>query len=538
MARETTEAVEVNEAANETLEEEEELLEEEEEEVKVKGPSGISLALNKFFHHLDRGTTMKSEIGAGLGAFCIAVCALMMNTQIIGSAYGNYAGSYLAVALICFIGSLLLGILCNLPLVMTANMGLSAVLISMLGTDTGLTYANLMAVTFVAAIIYLVIVVTPLKNIFVNALPEGVRKALPVGIGIYVMLTALENSGILTADGALATTSDFTTLQTYYFELMIGATFLFILLKATGRKKPAFATFGLLIAAMWVGGVLFYMNYFVGGQTASTIVYERLNVVVATDGANPYNLATGIASLNIGALFTEGFDFSAYTEAGGSVPMFFLQGMLTFLFLGLYTNLGNTKAAAVVGGYEDEDYAAKGEQKALVVSAALNVAAPVLGASPTAVGTQSSVDTEDGGKTGLSSVAASLGFLVALFAWIFTLLFATKTNGAGMWVSETETKLAYYVQDAYVFADLIMVLVGASMLKGIRKVDTAKLAEMIPFAAAVVGIGLLNNIAVGVALGAISYVIVMAVSKERKNLTIANLVLAVCMLVYLILALI
>ncbi len=160
------------------------------------------------------------------------------------------------------------------------------------------------------------------------------------------------------------------------------------------------------------------------------------------------------------------------------------------------------------------------------------------GASPTAVGAQSSVDTEDGGKTGLSSVAASLGFLVALFAWIFTLLFATKTNGAGMWVSETETKLAYYVQDAYVFADLIMVLVGASMLKGIRKVDTARLAEMLPFAAAVVGIGLLSNIAIGVALGAISYVIVMAVSKERKNLTAGNLVLAVCMLVYLILALI
>ena len=73
-----------------------------------------------------------------------------MNTQIIGQAYGNYAGSYLAVTLICLAGTLLLGILCNLPLAQTANMGLSAVLISMLGTDTGLTYANLMAVTFVA----------------------------------------------------------------------------------------------------------------------------------------------------------------------------------------------------------------------------------------------------------------------------------------------------------------------------------------------------------------------------------------------------
>ena len=127
---------------------------------------------------------------------------------------------------------------------------------------------------------------------------------------------------------------------------MAAGVFIFILFKAFRRRKAAVATFGILIGLMWVGGIVFFMDQFIGGQTAAIVVYQRLNLVVATDGASPYNIAAGLQSLNIGALFTEGFDFSAYT---GSVPLLFVQGVLNFLFLGLYTNLGNTKAAAVAG---------------------------------------------------------------------------------------------------------------------------------------------------------------------------------------------
>ena len=503
--------------------------------VRKSGP--VSSALDKVFHFTERGSTMKSEIGAGLGSFCIAVCALLMNTQIIGSAYGNSAGSYLAVGLLCFAGTLLLGIICNLPLQQTANMGLSSVLISMLGTDTGLTYANLMAVTFVAAVVYLALVLSPARRVLVVALPDGVKKALPVGIGLYIMYTGLKNAGILNAEGAMTRASDLTTLNIYYFWLMIAAVFLFILFKALRRKKPAFATFGILIGAMWIGGIIFFMDYFIGGQTASVVVYERLNLVVATDGADPYNIVTGLQSLQTGALFTEGFDFSAYTAAGGSVPLLFVQGIFTFVLMGLYSNLGNARATAVAGGYEEESYAAQGERRALVLGAALNVAAPVLGASPTSVGSQSAVGAGDGGKTGLSSVAASVGWLIALFTWVFFMLFATSTNGVGMWVGETETKLAAYVQDGFAFADLIMVLVGATMLRGVRACDPSRRSEWIPFAATLGTIAFLGDIALGVGVGCVACVLCKAVSQERRELNVSSLVLSTIMLAYVILAL-
>jgi xanthine/uracil/vitamin C permease (AzgA family) len=93
------------------------------------------------------------------------------------------------------------------------------------------------------------------------------------------------------------------------------------------------------------------------------------------------------------------------------------------------------------------------------------------------------------------------------------------------------------VQDTFVFADLIMALVGASMLKGIRKVDTSCLTELLPFAATVVVTAFLGNIALGVALGCVTYVICKAASKERKELTIPTIALGVLMLVVIIVTL-
>lgn len=496
--------------------------------------SGISRALDQVFHFTERGSSMGSEIGAGMGAFFISVCALIMNTRIIGEAYGNYAGSYLAVTLIAFIGTILLGVIANLPLVQSANMGLSAMLISMMGADNGLTYPNLLAVTFVAAVIYLVIVLTPARKWLIDSLPRGVKKALPVAVGLYVALTALKNTGLVNADGQLVHASQFGILDHYYFWLMIGATVLFILFKALHRPKSAVATFGILIGMMWVGGIVFFMDQFIGGQTAATVVYQRLNLVISTDGADPYHLAAGIASLKIGELFTEGFDFSGYN---GSVTMLFVQGVLNFLLLGLYTNLGNAEATAVTGDYDDADYAEKAEHRALIVGSILNVAAPILGVPPTSIGAQSAVAANDRGKTGLASLSAAFGYLIAVFSWVFIMFFATGTNGVGMWIEETEIKLAAYVQDTFVFADLIMVLVGATMLKGIRKVDTADATEMVPFSATVIVSAFLGNIALGVAMGVVAWLICKATSRKRREITLSSIILGVLMTAYAILIL-
>lgn len=499
-------------------------------EKSIKKSNAFSGFLDKKFKITERGSSVKQEVWAGIGAFCIAVCALLMNTQTIGACYGNYAGAYFAVSLVAFIGTMLMGIICNLPLLMTANMSLSTVMISMMSANTGITYANLLAVTFIAAVVYLVIVLTPAKKIIVDALPAGVRKALPVGMGLYVIYTALKNTGLLTQEGALASAKDFSNLELFYFWLLIAGIVLMAIYVGVKRKNAFGSTFFMLIAAMWVGGILFYLEYFIGGQTATTLVYQRVNLIVATDGASPYNLMNGIQSLNLGSLFTEGFNFSAYAEAGGNTALFILESVLTFVFLGMYTNLGCTDGAVVAG--DMNDLTSEEERKVLAVGAVMNVVSPVLGGTPIAVGPQSAMETRDGGKTGFASAVAGIGFLIALFNWIFFAVFATSTNGVGMWINDTETKLAAYVQDGFIFADLIMIFVGAVMLKGSRKLDVSDTEEFIPFVITVIGMLFFNNFVVGIAIGTVVYLVFKLVSSSRKELTIPTMILAVVFAVF------
>ena len=491
--------------------------------------SGLAKTLDNRFHFTERGSTLKTEIGAGCIAFFIAVCALVMNAQIIHGAYGNVAGPYFAATLLCFVGSLLLGLVCNLPLVQTANMALSAAVISMLSTESGITYWNLMAITFVAAVAYLAVVLTPAKRFFLDAIPAGVRKALPVGLGIYTIGMGLRNAGLV-ADGMLTDAGSLMTLDRFYFWIMVGATVLYIVLRALKRNNALLKTFGLMVGVMWVFGVIFYMNQFIGGQTAATVVYHRVNLVVATDGASPYNIGAGFAGLQLGKVFTEGFNFSAYS---GSAFWLFVQGILSFLFLGLYTNAGNTDAAAIAGGYETDPAA---EGKVYVIGAALNAVAPILGVPSSSVGIQSAAGTKDGGRTGLTSVVASAGFLIAAFTWLFIMFFATGTNGAGMWINETETKLAVYVNDTFAFADLVMVFVGASLLAGAARIDWKNAKEFVPFIITAACAGFIGNLALAVALGVIAYAVFHFASAERKENAKTVAALGVIMLIFTILA--
>lgn len=500
-----------------------------------KRPFVLSKKLDSFFKVSAQGSTVSQEISAGIGAFCVAVCALLMNTQIIGTSYGNYAGAYFATSLIVFAGTILMGIICNLPLIQCANMGMSTVVITMMSTNSGLSYANLMFVTFIAAIIYLVIILTPLKKIFIDSLPEGVKKALPAGIGLYVAWTAIKNTGLLTAEGTLEKVSDLGTLDTFYFWLLIAGILLFVFYMAIKRRNALGSTYFLLIAAMWVCGIIFYMENFIGGQTATTLVYQRVNLIIATDGAAPYNIANGIASLDVGALFRQGMDFSAFTEAGGNLPLFIAETVMTFVFLGMYTNFGTMHASAVAGDI-DEGWNKK-EGKVLITGAALNIISPILGTTPTSIGPQSAIGTRDGAKTGLSSLACGIGFAIALFNWVFFAIFATSTNGVGMWINDTETKLAAYVQDSFVFADLIMVFVGLSMLKAVRFLDTKKSEEFIPFVAALSGMAFFGDITIGIAFGTVLYCIFKAIDKTRSELKLSTIILAVILLIYAYIAL-
>lgn len=506
-----------------------------EESTKRSNPFGA--ALDRFFHISERGGTIASEIGAGLAACLIAVASLIMNTQIIGASYGSYAGAYCAVTLLSFIGTLVMGLLFNRPIVQIANMATSSVMISLLGVYEGLTYSNLLMIEFISALLYLALLITPIGETLFKIIPTGVKKAIPIGVGLFTIVMGLKNAGIVAGVGSLASGASLSGFQKYIFVLLFLAVAAYIILKALQEKKALFRVWGVLVGVMWAGGILFYLSTFVGGSTAAVIVYERLNVIAATDGASPYNIGLGFASIQWGELFSQGGNFTALVENGGNPALVVIQGVLTFLALNLFGNMANLHAVAASGNYLSDDDSVEKERTAYLVSAGLNVIAPILGASPLGIGSESAIESDDEGKSGLSSVVASLGFFVALFTWIVPALSATKTSGVGMWINDSEVKLAAYVNDVFAFSDIVMVFVGASMLKGVKNINVKDLGEFIPFVVTIASLAFSGNFGLAIAGGILAHGLVSLAMRKWDNFKLGNIILDASCLVYLILAL-
>jgi adenine/guanine/hypoxanthine permease len=493
----------------------------------------VSAFFDKFFHFTERGGTLSSEIGAGIGAFLIAAASFLMNTQIIGSIYGNYAGSYLAITLVAMIGTILLGIITNRPLVMSANLALSTSMVSLVGAHSGMTYANLVVLTTFASLIALAISVSPLGKKVAEVLPVSVRKALPIAVGLLVILEAVNASGIVSSDGfeALSWGGE-NSLHSIYVVLAIFSVVAFIVMKALHVRKTAFRLYGALIGLMWAFGIIFFNEYFIGGQTATVAVYHRVNTFFTTDGASCYNIGLGFSSVKWGSLFTEGFNFAGVEGAG----LVWIKGIVIFTVFALFGNVSYVHAAACTGDYIQDGCKVDETQKTLMIVNGVNVASGAIFAAPMAsVSSASSVLSNDEAKTGLSSIVTGIGFFAMMFTWILFGLTATTTHGVGMWVELSETKLAAYVQDSFLFADIIMVLVGATMLKGLKNLEFKSPRELAAVIATIVGTLVIKDLGFGIALGVLADVLFSFFEKKEEDKAVVKYASLVVALGYVVL---
>lgn len=506
--------------------------------------------LEKFFHLSDRGTSVGQEVKAGISVFLISVCALFMNIQIIMEAYsGNipYCGIYLGATITAFVGTLILGFLCNLPLVQTSSLGMSTILISMMGVDSSLTYANLLAVTFVAAVVYLVVMVIPATRKFVfHLIPDSVRKALPAAMGLYIAYVALEKMGITSGMGLAAFSDDAMGGATIapYMRLCVFAGLIAFALVLFNKKRKAETP---VFTGLYVALLIFFLIAAVAGGIAFNYVFTQNRIWV---GVNPdklgemYTIGVGLGELSIGEVFKSGFDFSAFTAAGGNVAGLFVRGILMFLFLGVYESeaavLGAEENGGIIPGTEEEkeaDYE-KAAGKFLLANAITNVIAPIFGAAPVSVAKQSSAASADGGKTGLTSVVCAIGYLIAMFTWIPFVILATYTAsvpeyGHAGFVFPNVIKAGFQIVDA------IMLVLGLMMLKSVKKMADASASEWAAYGTTIVMTLFTQNFAYGVAAGVIVSVFLSLVSfkkKEIQSVKVSQYAMAVLSVVFMVLS--
>lgn len=227
--------------------------------------------------------------------------------------------------------------------------------------------------------------------------------------------------------------------------------------------------------------------------------------MVGSEDSMQLHLAAALKNLSIGAVFTKGMDFTAYTEAGGNVAKLFATGILTNLLLNLYDADATVTAAAAECGAEEADH-----RLPLLCNAAINVVAPIVGAGPIAIGKESLAGTHDRAKSGLASVVAAIVMLISAFVWVVPFLLATVTSYGVTFnmYGHYGTVLQYLTECSFSVADIIMVLVGIGMAVHSAGLDWKDLNQSVPFLATVAGTLLTSNLAVGAAAGVVAFVLV------------------------------
>ncbi len=515
----------------------------------------------------ERKAKTSDEIISGLSVCALSVCGMFVNMQlvlqyVISGPYAEATQAQVAAngeiiaalwftsMMVAFAGSLLIGLIARLPLVQTTGLGLSSVLVSIMGVATGLTYANVLLLSFVGAIVYAALMGVPrVRELVLGAIPASVRMALPAAMGLLVAYVALQLSGLVTVNGsALAAYGAGTVLEDaadtvgvsrllswgdlshttdrYHPLLLVSAIacvvtiVAFVIGKRRSRRPYGFA--------LVIGTVVFLVLYlglvcynFGNGRLSADSLWARL-WMAGGDDAMEFHVITGavFSNLSIGTIFSDGLDFSAFTAAGGNVALLFVGTIVTYVVACLASSLATLDAVAASGKVLSDERATG---MALACNAGTNVLAPVLGASPVTIAPESYAGSEDRGRSGLSSVVCAIGFLVNAFVWVVPFFFATVTSYDVTFnmVGHYGFVMQLFTHTGFAVADVVMMLVGLNMaLRSLGAgMDWRRFSDAAAFLATVAGTFFASNIAVGVSVGTIGYLLA---ELSRKKAAVAK----------------
>ncbi len=159
--------------------------------------------MEKFFAVKEKGSTVRTEVLAGLTTFMTMAYILMVNSGMFSQLEGvSYDAIYIATAISACIGTALSGLLANLPLAQASAMGSNAFFVYTVCMGFGLSYANALVLILIDGVAFIIMTVTGLRKKIFDAIPPEVRVAIPAGIGLFIALIGLESSGLVQADPA------------------------------------------------------------------------------------------------------------------------------------------------------------------------------------------------------------------------------------------------------------------------------------------------------------------------------------------------
>lgn len=432
--------------------------------------------LEKLFKLKDNKTKVSTELIAGMTTFMAMSYIIFVNPLILSLTGMDYNSVYVATILASMIGTLILGLVANVPYVQSAGLGLNALFTYTICGTMGFTWQQGLAMVFICGVINVLLTLTSVRKKVIKAIPEFMQEAITVGIGLFITYIGIKSAGLIEFSVA-ATTNGMAAASDVVPQL---ATF--------STAEVILALIGIVITTILVSKKV--KNSYLLSILITTVIGLFMGVTKLPDFSN-YSVIPSISDtfmkLDFGGLFT--------AKAGLVVViMTIFTLVISDLFDTIGTFIGTGKKSGIFK-IDEEGNMPKNLEKALVCDSSTTIIGSVLGTSNVTTYVESSVGIEAGGRTGLTAVSAALCFGISLFL----------------------APLVEMVPMAAIAP--ILMFVGISMIENVVKIDWKDMLIAIPAFFIIVMMPLSYSITTGIQFGFILYVIVNLVNGKGKEVS-------------------
>ena len=431
---------------------------EEVEELKAEA----SGALDKYFGITASGSSVSTEIRAGLTTWLAMAYIIFVNPAILSNAIDvDQAQLVTVTALAAAFGTLLMGLWAKLPFALAPGMGLNAYFTFSVVLGSGMAWETALGAVFLSGILFLVISLTGLRKYILDAIPKYLKHAITAGIGLFLAIIGFQGAGLIgDSPATLVTQGDWTS------------------------STVLLAMFGLIVTGVMLirkmkGAILI-------GIVATTVL------AIATS-AEVYFGATAFPGFNGIVGFSWPSDLIGALDIVGALEYGILGVVFTFLFVDFFDTAGTFIGLADKSGRMDAEGNIEAPRAAFSADGAATAVGALLGTSSTTTYIESAAGIEDGARTGLASVTTGVLFILSMFlAPLSAVVPGVATAPA-------------------------LIIIGAMMMSGAVKVDWSEYRYSIPAFLAIVGMPFTFSITAGISLGLISHTLISAASGKAKD---------------------
>ena len=426
--------------------------------------------LEKMFNPAARGSTVRREMLAGLTSF-MAMCYLIFVVPGMLADAGMPKDSAVAATIwITVIATLIMGLWAKFPVGVAPGLGITAFFAYYVCGPAGYTWQTGLGAVFISGVVFLLLTVTKVRQLIINAVPMDLKYAIVVGIGAFIAFIGMKSCGLVAASPAT-----------------------FVTLGNLGDPKVL-----LSVAGIFLIGALLSL------RVPGAMIIGIVTVAIA-------GMVLGVSQVPQGRIFNASLPLPTETFMAMDLKGALNHGLISIIFtltmVDLFDNMGVLIGLSQKAGFIREDGHIENLDKALISDSIATMTSAVMGATTATSYLESAAGVAEGGRTGLTAVTIAVLFFLTLF-------FAPLVS----------------MVPAYATAP-VLIIVGAMMMQEVGRIKFKDFTVALPAFLTIISMPLTFNIATGFGFGFVSWVGIKVLSGRFKDLNVVMLIIALCFVI-------